>query len=609
METTPAPAARRPFARRRAALPAAVAALALASLGAAPSHADVKGRVVDADGAPVAGAMVTLQSGVPFHAATVFSDDDGRFVAPAPHAEAERVLRVRRLGWRDRQLAPPPLASGNALRLVLERETDPARMAAQLPAHHWLQRVVDRLAWPWEREEFKRQCGSCHQQGSAATRLVRDEVEWRKILLRMDRLGGTLSSGLRDKLPALLNEAYDPATAVPELTRDAPWPAPPTNVRRAVVEEWQLGQRSSRQRDLVVHPDGRVYAVDANHDRLYRLDPSVPGGERTFWPIPTGDSPPGGAARATGAVSPATSTARVGPHSLQVAPDGSLWITLALGNRLARFDPETEGWRMLPLEQGAFPHTLRFDEAGRAWYTIAASNHVGMVDPTTGETAEIRLPAGSWSQSLALRAMPLLQRASRYFDLREWLARAEAVRLPLPVGIDIGPGGIVWFSQLNQSRIGRLDPVDHSIEMIDTPFAAPRRLRFDSRGRLWIPSFADGLVARFDPETRAFRTWPLPTRPAGGDLPYALAVDPATDDVWICGSNSDSLIRFEPERERFTVFPLPTRVTYTREIDFDAEGRVWTSNSNTPAWQIESGVPRVLRVTPTPPEPGRQALN
>jgi hypothetical protein len=39
-------------------------------------------------------------------------------------------------------------------------------------------------------------------------------------------------------------------------------------------------------------------------------------------------------------------------------------------------------------------------------------------------------------------------------------------------------------------------------------------------------------------------------------------------------------------------------VTYTREIAFDAQGRVWTSNSNSPAWQIEGGMPQVLRLDP-----------
>jgi streptogramin lyase len=134
--------------------------------------------------------------------------------------------------------------------------------------------------------------------------------------------------------------------------------------------------------------------------------------------------------------------------------------------------------------------------------------------------------------------------------------------------------------------------------MIDTPFSAPRRLRFDSQGALWIPGFSSGLVARFDPATRRFDRFELPIEPRGSETPYALHVDRRTDDVWICGTNSDSLIRFEPRSERFTVYPLPTRVSYTREIDFDAEGRVWTSNSNAPTWQIEGGYPRVIRLDP-----------
>jgi len=35
-------------------------------------------------------------------------------------------------------------------------------------------------------------------------------------------------------------------------------------------------------------------------------------------------------------------------------------------------------------------------------------------------------------------------------------------------------------------------------------------------------------------------------------------------------------------RCRLVVYPLPSRVTYTREIDFDDQGGIWTSNSNTP---------------------------
>jgi len=39
------------------------------------------------------------------------------------------------------------------------------------------------------------------------------------------------------------------------------------------------------------------------------------------------------------------------------------------------------------------------------------------------------------------------------------------------------------------------------VKLVDTPFAAPRRLRFDSRGNLWIPGFSSSLLARFHPRT------------------------------------------------------------------------------------------------------------
>ena len=67
-------------------------------------------------------------------------------------------------------------------------------------------------------------------------------------------------------------------------------------------------------------------------------------------------------------------------------------------------------------------------------------------------------------------------------------------------------------------------------------------------------------------------------------------------------------MRFEPATETFTVYPLPTRVTYKREIEFDAAGAVWTSNSNLPAWQIEGATPKIIRLQPDGPDvPGAVA--
>jgi streptogramin lyase len=410
-------------------------------------------------------------------------------------------------------------------------------------------------------------------------------------------------------VPEVFNAAYAPAHAVPRLTRgweDAERFAPPASAeaRRARIEEWDLGGRAAHPHDVVVHPDGTVYAVDGAQDMLFRIDPRAPGGARRAWKLPDDGVPLGGLFAGEAQPQSQASSAHVGPHSLQVAPDGSLWLTLAIGNRLARFDPATERFTLHRVADGLYPHTLRFDRAGRLWYTMSASNHVGRFDPATGKQAHVRLPARTLGQELVLRLMPLafwLDARSAALDLRSRGAQSgSGFTLPVPYGIDVAPDGGVWFSQLNEGRIGRIDPGTLRVELVETPFPAPRRLRFDARGRLWIPSFTTGRIASFDPATRRFEEIALPIEPLLGETPYALAIEPRTQHVWVCGANSDTLVRYEPEPRRFTVYPLPTRVTYTRELDFDARGRVWTSSSNSPAWQIERGQPLLLRLDPAP---------
>jgi len=563
----------------------------------------VAGRVHDGSGAPISGALVSFEHGNPLHSTTVYTDPDGWFRGYGLTAASTLRLRVRRIGWRDLHLALEPGDSPLELDLTLEPETDPAALAAQLPANYWLGLVLERIDDQEQRREFKRQCTYCHQQGNERTRQLRDEEGWRKIIALMGRRGAMLSRDLREQLPGHLLAAYDPAHAVPALAatiQASDFAPPPTSdAQNAIIEEWELGGRASMQHDVILHPNGVLYSVDGAQDKLFSLDPRVGSGLRRSWDIPQGDRPVGGVFATVTTEATSTSNARVGPHSLQVAPDGAVWITLAIGNQIARFDLERESWSIHELEEGFYPHTLRFDQRGRIWYTVSASNHVGLLDTNTGEHRQFRLPSESLKQEVILRMLPFLLWLGRQMDLRALATESgDGVPMPIPYGIDIAPDGAAWFSQLNLNRIGRVDPDTFEIETLETPFAAPRRLRFDSKGMLWIPGYSDNLIARFDPESREFETWELPIQPVGSDVPYALNVDLRTDTVWVCGTNSDTLIRFEPDQERFTVYALPTRVTYTREIDFDPQGRVWTSNSNGPTWQVEGGVSRVLRLDP-----------
>jgi virginiamycin B lyase len=555
------------------------------------------GSVTDADGKPVHGAMVTFAHRRFQRGTTVFTDTAGRFELP-PLETGMYDLRVRRPGYTDLEERGLALKSERReMRLTVAAETDPNELAWQLPASRWMPLLLAQLSSDARREEFTRQCTFCHQQGNWATRVGRSDEDWEKIFKLMARMGGIISSGLRAELPRAFNAAYEERSSVRALTtpRFEPPPPPRGAAATAVITEWDVGHPASMQHDLVVHPDGSIYSVDTNQDALYRLDPRT--SERKSWSIPRGDSPLGGVFAAGGTLLAPNSNAHVAPHSLQVAPDGSIWVTLCLGNKIGRFDPRTEQWEIIAQKEGLYPHTLRFDDKGRVWYTLAVSNHVGMINPRSGEQTTIRLPARSWGQAIALRLTPFFLWLARYVDVAEG-AGSEGVNLPVPYGIDIAPDGGVWFSQLNERRIGRIDPESKKIDLIDTPFPGPRRLRFDSQGNLWIPGFSAGLIGRYAHATGTFTVWKLPIE--GVETPYALNVDRRTDTVWICGTNSDTLIGFEPASETFTVYPLPTRVTYTREIDFDDEGGVWTSNSNFPTWQIEGPGPKIIRIQPGP---------
>src|SRR5208337_2527949 len=46
-------------------------------------------------------------------------------------------------------------------------------------------------------------------------------------------------------------------------------------------------------------------------------------------------------------------------NSLQVAADGTIWVTLCLGNKVAHLNPRTKGWTIYEQKDGLYPHTMR----------------------------------------------------------------------------------------------------------------------------------------------------------------------------------------------------------------------------------------------------------
>src|SRR5947199_4290173 len=58
------------------------------------------------------------------------------------------------------------------------------------------------------------------------------------------------------------------------------------------------------------------------------------------------------------------------PHDPTVAPDGALWYTGQMANKLGRLDPRTGQFREFPLKTpGSGPHGLVADAEGNIWFT------------------------------------------------------------------------------------------------------------------------------------------------------------------------------------------------------------------------------------------------
>lgn len=516
-----------------------------------PPPGQLSGVVRDGDGRPLKGVMVTALDPAGARSITVFTDRRGEYDFPELTPTDYR-LSAKRIGFAPEGPQPADLSEqGQHIDFVLQ-ETDDFRH--QLPANHFNNRLVE--YWPDDtlRDDFTLTCAGCHQVGNHYYQRLQTREQWEAVIDRMltEQQAPPLTVASQQQVVDTLMQVFGAAASARDFERPAP---PADEVLEAVIYEYEIDPegRAGDCHDNIVSRDGIVYT-----ERGFMLNPETL--ERRYFPV------------------------RERAHSLQEAPDGTLWITITRNNPdvIANLDPKTGKIRYFELpeidgERGIYPHTLRFDADGYIWFTVTASNHVARFDPRTGEFRYYDLPTGT-KGDLPLPSHPRLG------------------GVPTAYGMDVAPDGGIWWSQLLAQRIGRLDPETEEMRYWTTPLSGPRRHRAGPDGRIWVPFFGPAKLGAFNPETEQWALYELPT--GNGELPYALAVNPDTGHVWITGSNSDSMIRFEPETEKFTVFPLPSPNSYTRDVVFDTEGNVWSCTSARAGYHPDAQLdqPRVFKI-------------
>ena len=526
------------------------------------------GRITDDSGEGIHGAMVTLSSlGGMGH--SVYTDPQGNYTLQTD-LSGDLSLRARKRyhsdGLQDLTL---PAKTDKAVNMSLPALTDPQALSDDHPSlsHFHLIEFDEDEEGLFSRANFARDCLTCHSLGNSFTRMPRSAESWRPSVQRMHGYLASADEGPILERSRILAEGFNGrlATSMPEVPNDP-------KLASAKIYQWRLDNTVVPHDAEYDHNNGRIYMSEMFAGKILETD--LDTGETQHFKLPADGEPPGGAFTRMGLPAPYGLTVARAPHSLALGPEGKWYLTDSIGSAITTFDPKTRKFESFPAGEGTlYPHTVRVDAKGVVWFSIAFSNQIGRFDPATENMKVIALPE---TPSLSIPGTTI------------------------PYGVAVSPlDGSVWYAKLSSDKIGRIDPETLAVEEFDSPVRAPRRQRFDKDGNLWVAGFSEGAIAKINVADWDATIYRLPNY-APGEIPapYALAINPANQDVWINDTMLDVVWRFIPSSEHFVAYPMPLRGTYTRDFTFTDKGWACTSNNPIPAAALEGGTPELICIDP-----------
>jgi virginiamycin B lyase len=278
------------------------------------------------------------------------------------------------------------------------------------------------------------------------------------------------------------------------------------------------------------------------------------------------------------------------PHDPAVAPDGSLWYTGQLANKLGRLDPKTGEIKEYPLKTpDSGPHGLAADNDGNIWFTANFKGYVGKLDPRTGNVTEYPMPDSRAKDPHSLvfdadGAIFFTVQESNFvgkLDPKSGKVSLKEVPTPhaVPYGIIIGPDGNVYFCEFGSNKIGKIDPKTLDITEIILPDRArPRRIANNPDHTIYYSDFARGYLARLNPNTGKIEEWASPGGPHS--QPYGIA---STSDgmVWYSesGVRPNTLVAFNPGNKSFKTWPIPSGGGVVRNMVVTPRDRLYLACS------------------------------
>lgn len=187
----------------------------------------------------------------------------------------------------------------------------------------------------------------------------------------------------------------------------------------------------------------------------------TPSGTVTEYPIPTSSSVPQGITK---------------------RPDGNLWLTEYLGNKIGKITPSGAITEYSIPTGSAGPTAITTGPDSNLWFTEMDANKIGQITPT-GAITEYSIPTTSSN----------------------------------PRVITTGPDGNLWFTEESGNKIGAMTPSGTFTEYpIPTSGSDPTDITTGPDGNLWLTEFTGNKIGRVNLTSPSPTLTPMP--PPGTEL-------------------------------------------------------------------------------------------
>jgi virginiamycin B lyase len=251
---------------------------------------------------------------------------------------------------------------------------------------------------------------------------------------------------------------------------------------------------------------GAIWFTDARVNSIGKLDEV--SGQIKLWQIPTNNS---------------------GPMGIVLSPDGkSLWFAEITGNKIARFDIQSEKMTEYSTGEDSGPALLTFDEKGQLWISLSFSDSVmltqigqknlasnsssiGMVNislPKPDSFSPLGIAIASGKLYLSDHGSSRMIVADENSGLQSydvyWTSPSAFPLLPatLPGQVVVDKkSGNVYFPQHGGNRITEIRPQDGLMTEYDIPTGPISTVLFltaSDQGKVWFTEWASNKVAYLD---------------------------------------------------------------------------------------------------------------